>query len=164
MKSKYQTKRQEGFTIIEVMIVLAIAALIMVIVFIAVPQLQRAQRNTARKDVLNRVKTELDNYASNNQGEIPTTAASGTDAFKDGFKTRYITNNAAQFKDPKTGKDITLDISTDTGDATDSTLGTVYYSRDALCKGESVVTNSNDRNYAVFTAMEGGAVYCLDNR
>jgi prepilin-type N-terminal cleavage/methylation domain-containing protein len=41
-------KRTEGFTIIEVLIVLAIAGLIMLIVFLAVPALQRNQRNTAR--------------------------------------------------------------------------------------------------------------------
>ena len=40
---------KSGFTIIEVMIVLAIAALILLVVFKAVPGLQRSQRNTARK-------------------------------------------------------------------------------------------------------------------
>jgi prepilin-type N-terminal cleavage/methylation domain-containing protein len=39
---------QKGFTIIEVLIVLAIAGLIMVIVFLAVPALQRNARNTQR--------------------------------------------------------------------------------------------------------------------
>ncbi|HSW79441.1 MAG TPA: type II secretion system protein [Candidatus Saccharimonadales bacterium] len=38
-----------GFTIIEVLIVLAIAGLIMIIVFLAVPSLQRSSRNTQRK-------------------------------------------------------------------------------------------------------------------
>lgn len=41
-------KRTEGFTIIEVLIVLAIAGLIMLIVFLAVPALQRNSRNTGR--------------------------------------------------------------------------------------------------------------------
>lgn len=41
-------KRTEGFTIIEVLIVLAIAGLIMLIVFLAVPALQRNQRNNTR--------------------------------------------------------------------------------------------------------------------
>jgi len=43
-------KRTEGFTIIEVLIVLAIAGLILLIVFIAVPALQRNARNTQRKN------------------------------------------------------------------------------------------------------------------
>jgi len=41
-------KRTEGFTIIEVLIVLAIAGLILLIVFLAVPALQRNSRNTQR--------------------------------------------------------------------------------------------------------------------
>lgn len=41
-------KNEKGFTIIEVLIVLAIAGLIMVIVFLAVPALQRNSRNTQR--------------------------------------------------------------------------------------------------------------------
>ena len=46
--------RKDGFTIIEVLIVLAIAGLIMLIVFLAVPALQRNSRNTQRKnDVAN---------------------------------------------------------------------------------------------------------------
>ncbi len=40
--------KNQGFTIIEVLIVLAIAGLIMLIVFLAVPALQRNSRNNAR--------------------------------------------------------------------------------------------------------------------
>ncbi|MDO4271420.1 MAG: type II secretion system protein [Candidatus Saccharibacteria bacterium] len=40
---------QRGFTIIEVALVLAIGALIFLVVFLAVPALQRNQRNDARK-------------------------------------------------------------------------------------------------------------------
>lgn len=48
MNKMYKSKREEGFTIIEVLIVLAIAGLIMLIVFLAVPTLQRNSRNTQR--------------------------------------------------------------------------------------------------------------------
>ena len=44
-----KTSEQKGFTIIEVMIVLAIAGLIILIVFLAVPALQRNGRNTQQK-------------------------------------------------------------------------------------------------------------------
>ena len=50
MLQKYKTKREEGFTIIEVLIVLAIAGLILLIVFLAIPALQRNSRNTQRKN------------------------------------------------------------------------------------------------------------------
>ena len=47
--SKQLNKQKQGFTIIEVLIVLAIAGLIMLVVFLAVPALQRNSRNTQRK-------------------------------------------------------------------------------------------------------------------
>src|SRR3954468_23998215 len=80
MKNLLKTKRAEGFTIIEVMIVLAIAGLIMVIVFIAVPQLQRSQRDNARQNITNRVKAEIEAYAGNNQGLYPFQSGTGVSA------------------------------------------------------------------------------------
>ena len=53
----FTKKDQKGFTIIEVMIVLAIAGLIIAVVLVAVPQLQRNQRNNARKSILSRIKS-----------------------------------------------------------------------------------------------------------
>ena len=67
-----------GFTIIEVMIVLAIAALILLVVFLAVPALQRSQRNSARKSDAARIATSVVEYTANNQGALPTTAANCT--------------------------------------------------------------------------------------
>lgn len=48
MQNLIKHKRSEGFTIIEVMIVLAIAGLIMLIIFLAVPALNRNSRNEQR--------------------------------------------------------------------------------------------------------------------
>ena len=42
--------KEKGFTIIEVVLVLAIAGLIFLMVFIARPALQRGQRDTQRRD------------------------------------------------------------------------------------------------------------------
>ena len=42
-------KRKSGFTIIEVVLVLAIAGLIFLMVFLALPALQRSQRDALRK-------------------------------------------------------------------------------------------------------------------
>ena len=68
MKNLLTKKKVSGFTIIEVMIVLAIAGLIMVIVFIAVPQLQRNQRDNARQNIANRERPEIETYDGNIQG------------------------------------------------------------------------------------------------
>lgn len=59
-------KSQKGFTIIEVALVLAIAALIFLTVFLAVPALQRNQRNDARKRDVSSVVEAVTAYMSNN--------------------------------------------------------------------------------------------------
>ncbi len=69
-----RTQKIKGFTIIEVVLVLAIAGLIFLMVFIALPALQAGQRDTARKNDASIVSTSVTNYASNNKGVFPTTA------------------------------------------------------------------------------------------
>ena len=65
-------KNKKGFTIIEVVLVLAIAGLIFMMVFIALPALQRSQRDTQRSNDISRVVTALQNYQGSNRGAIPT--------------------------------------------------------------------------------------------
>ena len=59
-------KSQKGFTIIEVALVLAVGALIFLVVFLAVPALQRNQRNDARKRDQSSVVEAITSYTSNN--------------------------------------------------------------------------------------------------
>lgn len=61
----------KGFTIIEVMIVLAIAALILLIVLLAVPALQRNSRNTTIKNDASNVAGGISTYESDNNGAVP---------------------------------------------------------------------------------------------
>lgn len=68
-------KKQKGFTIIEVLIVLAIAGLILLIVFLAVPALQRNSRNTQRKNDVSSILGGINEFISNNNGTLPTTGA-----------------------------------------------------------------------------------------
>ncbi len=63
--------KSEGFTIIEVLIVLAIAGLIMLIVFLAVPALQRNARNTTIKSDAAALAGGFSEYLSNNDGVLP---------------------------------------------------------------------------------------------
>ena len=66
--AKVNTNSKKGFTINEVVLVLAIAGLIFLMVFVALPALQRSQRDTARRNDLARVDTSLVQYQTNNQG------------------------------------------------------------------------------------------------
>ena len=78
-----------AFTIIEVVLVLAIAGLIFLMVFIALPALQRNQRDTQRKNDMSRVKTALDNYKSNNKNTLPEFASTKL-ASEDSFAISYL--------------------------------------------------------------------------
>ena len=60
-------KNNSGFTIIEVVLVLAIAGLIFLAVFIALPALQRGQRDTQRRSDAGTFMSQLQSYATNNR-------------------------------------------------------------------------------------------------
>lgn len=159
---KLLPNRNSGFTIIEVMIVLAIAALILVVVLVAIPQLQQSQRNTARQDVTSRVLTELSNYAGNNNGQYPESQTELND-----FSGRYLQN--ISYEDPLTGDNYTLvfdeiDPEYEPGGGATAELG---YNIGSECDGESVVgtTAAGDRQLALIVELEPGDVYfCVDNQ
>ena len=60
-----------GFTIIEVMIVLAIAGLILLIVFEAIPTLERNGRNNQRKQDVQAILAAVSHYELNHSGNMP---------------------------------------------------------------------------------------------
>ena len=66
--NKNQNLTKKGFTIIEVVLVLAIAGLIFLMVFLALPALQRSQRDAQRKQDIAMVVTALHNWKANNKG------------------------------------------------------------------------------------------------
>lgn len=145
-------KLRKGFTLIEVVIVLAIAALIFVIVFLAVTGAQRSRRDTHRKSDLNRMAAQLENYASNNNGvyPTPTTAALAT-AFGPGagsFVDQYL-SNAGDFLDPSTGQIYSYNTVA-AGGAIPACpgKGNVYYTQ---------LTN-NSRSYSITMCLETGTL------
>ena len=76
MSLRALTKNKQGFTIIEVMIVLAIAGLIVLVVFLAVPALQRNSRNTQRKQDAQSLLAGIQEWISlNGSNEVPNTTA-----------------------------------------------------------------------------------------
>lgn len=158
MKQLYQQKRSEGFTIIEVMIVLAIAALILVVVLVAIPQLQRNQRNQARQSIAARIVTEINNYAGNNNGRYP-----GAEEVEwGGFVARYLDDDSTA--DPLTGDNIGSGTAFDAEAAIpDLEPGEAVYRTGRICNGEAS-EEGETRNFSYQVALEGGAVYCLDNR
>lgn len=150
-------KKQSGFTIIEVVLVLAIAGLIFLMVFIALPALQRNQRDDQRKRDLGKVKTQLTNYMSSNRGNIPTTAEALAN-----FKLRYLVPST-EYVDPQ-GGEYSFRYEQNSTNPAD---GQIIYANARVCgtDGTLVSTNANARDYAFLIKLEGQTVpFCLDSK
>lgn len=141
-------KKEKGFTLIEIVLVLAIAGLILVIVFLAVSGAQKSRRDSQRKNDLSRVASQLESYASNNNGSYPTTGAGWT-----GFTTStYVTGS--NLADPSSGAAYTYD----TAYSATPAQGHVSYR-----SGQSCDDTSGGRLYSVSMGLEQGSV-CRDNK
>ena len=64
-------RRKNGFTIIEVVLVLAIAGLIFLMVFIALPSLRAAQRDSQRRADVAIIIAAVKSYVKNNNSKAP---------------------------------------------------------------------------------------------
>lgn len=170
--AKQNTKSKKGFTIIEVVLVLAIAGLIFLMVFIALPALQRSQRDTQRRDDMSRFLSQLSQYQANNAGQIPTTVKQ----WKDNFINKYLLVASDTFADPSTGdtyeiaETITECKSADDcknhsgdGETQDDTLGRIYIYTKATCEGENPTPAQGARKIAITLKLEGAGVYCGNN-
>lgn len=159
------TQKEKGFTIIEVVLVLAIAGLIFMMVFIALPALQRSQRDTQRKNDLSRAMTAISNFSADNRGNLPTNWAT--------FETQYLTNNGDTFIDPS-GAGSTDTSATRylfapgvngdlTGSFSNDTQNIIYYNTSAICTSGGGIDDAGSRRVAIRMYLEGGGVYCLNN-
>lgn len=175
-------KTKKGFTIIEVVLVLAIAGLIFLMVFIALPALQRSQRNTQREDDISRFLTAGNSYQSNNNGKIPYKVATGGASITvdKNFVHRYIdescpanttpegiTCDGDEFRDPD-GNNYQL-VSGGVGNGSlsasfNDNAHKVHAFAKATCgdEGEAKVA-SGERFYALMYVLEGNAITCNDN-
>lgn len=166
----------KGFTIIEVSLVLAIAGLIFLMIFIALPALQRQQRDTARKEDITALISAVKKYQTNNRGALPNDNNASTRWSK--FVGDYLSSG---FEDPSTGDEYTLVVEPCNGNGKDQdcapndnwqmvltdsfqdNIGNMYVITQAKCVGDEskgVVSTSNTRKIAVLYRLEGGGIYC----
>ncbi len=153
-----QKNKGKGFTIIEVVLVLAIAGLIFLMVFIALPALQRSQRDTQRKNDLSRAMTAVNNYQSNNRGGLP---AADSNAWNT-FKGNYLEAGDETFDDPSRGA-YTFNVTT-----ADPTYGAetavITVATNSTCNGEGLSpAGSGNRKVALRIKLEGGGIACQNN-
>ena len=71
MKRRQCPYSEAGFTIVETLIVLAIAGLILLIVFLAIPALERNSRNNQRRQDVNVILQAVSRYELSNSGAFP---------------------------------------------------------------------------------------------
>lgn len=156
MLNKLKQRKSDGFTIIEVMIVLAIAGLIMLIVFLAVPALQRNAHNTSIKNDVAGILGAMNEAVNNNSGTVPT-ATTGSNA-----NTFVATGGAGYNKaDAKlgyiTGSSVT--IAAYSVGVVPPAVGSVKIVTSATCNGNAAASGTPRQYVALFT-LEGGALQC----
>lgn len=181
---------KKGFTVIEVALVLAIAGLIFMMVFLALPALNRTQRDSQRRDDMSLFLRNVKDYQTNNRGSLPAfsgsesevtwnlaRSASDDDLTWKGFYKKYLGEN---FVDPD-GEPYTLAImkceaTTSGGECSNSVASIVnglqnqsfpnghklHIVLQATCSGEKAVGTTNPRKLAALYRLEGAGVYCAN--
>lgn len=167
-----KVKSKKGFTIIEVVLVLAIAGLIFLMVFIALPAMQRSQRDTQRRDQLSGMMTQITQYQANNRNKLPETQNDWNS-----FITNYMKAGGDTFEDPN-GNEYTIKLvacgaTSGNGDCANTAqrnatdFATQNYEilvvTGATCDGEKTVANSGTRKVSIVYKLEGGGTYCSNN-
>lgn len=182
-------KSKKGFTIIEVTLVLAIAGLIFMMLFIALPALQRSQRDTVRRDDVISLLENVKSYERNNRGSMPGSSetsmnvvnviwseslqnSTGNETTWRGFYRDYLKDN---FIDPSGGHYqlmvVKCGATTADSDCTNTAATTLEeqpFPNDnkmiivlqASCYGNKTILSSNPRKLAVMYRLEGAGVYC----
>ncbi|HKR82225.1 MAG TPA: type II secretion system protein [Candidatus Saccharimonadales bacterium] len=150
-------KRQNGFTIIEVLIVLAIAGLIMLIVFLAVPALQRNARNNQRSRDVSALLGGMSEYVNNNNGSLPvavTSLGSGTSAtIGSGTGINTVPVSLSYYDASK------ISITTTTGTANPNDAEKIIIVEGATCSGPDA-TGGPTRGYVALYTLENSSKQC----
>lgn len=150
----YKAQKTKGFTIIEVVLVLAIAGLIFLMVFIALPALQRSQRDNDRKKDVSAVLAAVNSYEANNNGAFPNT--SQLQSYVSGLSSSTVIGN----------------VTVGTAGATSviATDGSITVIQKMKCSSVSGATatlvSGTTRQYAAVTLLEVNGTpqaFCLNN-
>ena len=156
MKSSFnklsQFKQIKGFTIIEVIIVLVVAAIIMLMVFLIVPQLQKSQRDTARRRYASQILTAVEKLA-NDSGGIYSSSTITESAIK---------GIIGDVKDPSSQQTISIVPNTTgtTNTANYDTYGEVEVFLGKGCDKIPGTTPTGSGRFAIMTKLESGN-YCV---
>ncbi len=132
------TRKTSGFTIIEIIFVLAIAGLIMIMSFLAFSTAQRSKRDAQRKADLSKINQNIGSWTSENHGILPSTPSELQVA------SRNDSADAASIPVTPEGGHYNVNVGSVSTDCDPSTLNYIYYER------------INDRSYKIKICLESG--------
>jgi prepilin-type N-terminal cleavage/methylation domain-containing protein len=163
-----QELKQKGFTIIEVVLVLAIAALIFLMVFIALPALQRNQRDASRKEIVGKVASAVTTYQSNKRGAQPT-KGSDIKGYVDGVaqtgvKGETVTTFTSTANDTYVDNNYVVTVTSTLSTTGSADRNVIQVITKAKCNttGDGAIAGST-RNAAILVKLENGdAYFCQD--
>lgn len=165
-----------AFTIIEVVLVLAIAALIFLMVFIAIPSAQRAQRDQQRRNDMSKILSQLESYKVNNHGR-QVSDSNGNKNSSIGwnyFEKNYLQPDT-EYRDPRSGERYKVGLWNSslenpsnkgiTGWGNDPAVGEFWYNAAGDCIGDKMTDDSGEGPYMVVrTQLESGGFVCLTSK
>ncbi len=173
-----------GFTMIELSLTIAIAGLIFLMIFVALPWLRANQRDTKRREDLLHFINEVKTYQQKNRGTLPGISDNETKITVDlndissdtesttwaGFYRDYLREN---FMDP-VGENYALNISSCGNKVAGQEcvgVDNLFYPNDyqivvvraSVCSNNRPVQSSNPRKLAAVYALETGGIYCANS-
>lgn len=172
---------KKGFTLIEVILVLAIAAMIFLMVLLTLPAVQRSQRDMQRKQDLGKVISAWNSYISNNNKRPDTTLNANNGGICEGARGEmqpefcqldtYVSLTNGQtysiLDGPASGSVIHQDAT-----APNATQDNIAVYRKAVCSGSDngdILPGDSLRQIAVVVQLEAAGAegipiyYCQDD-
>jgi len=182
-----KNKQSSGFTIVEVMIVLAIASLILLILFLIIPQVQRSKRDYARRHYVDFISAQYDSYKAN-YGRYPTDGVSGSPDNRCTFIQDYLRTNGTSTCTSDTTSYLGVSqncIKADTelyticfharnsshdyiGPEDEISIEPGHFCTDTNVSPDKYIkstsaTDDDTNKYVIWTKLENGSYYCVDN-
>lgn len=151
---------KNGFTVIEVVLVMAIAGLIFMAIFLTLPALQRMARDNERRLAVDHVLAQLDVFKGN-IGHYPSDA---------GERVQFRNNYPITFSEPLTGDSYDIQYSSALffSHIHVPVLGEILYVTGHWCAEPDAPTTVDGIDHvlsqvAVVGYLESAGIYCVDN-
>ena len=130
-------------------------------VFIALPALQRSQRDAQRKQDVNRMSDATNHWLANNHGKSLNQLIGSMNFLRN---SGYL-GDVENFKDPD-GQPYSVvlgEVGVLPTVRKTSAYSLMYRFLNARCDGENTVPKPGINNFAISIVLEGGGVYCTSN-